>query len=247
MSTILPPTCCLCSAPGIEPDFDLCPICLELLPRAALGPEPKLPHIGHVVVPFQYAYPVDHLVRALKFRGERVAARILGTLLAEAVRNSGCPLPDLVMPVPLHPTRYRSRGFNQAAEIARYAAQRLDLHIGANALARVIGTREQSGLSLADRRRNIRGAFRVVGRVAALRIALVDDVLTTGSTASDAARALHSAGAAAIDFWGPARVVLPSFDNRPAVDRARQSHGLLQARYSCGVTRKIRAPRGRTA
>jgi ComF family protein len=227
---LLPPTCCLCAAPGVEPDVDLCPVCRDLLPRAAGWPEPRLPHIRQVLVPFQYAYPMDHLVRALKFRGERAQARILGTLLAEAVRDRGCPLPDLLVPIPLHAARYRSRGFNQAAEIARYAAQRLDLHIAEQALERVIATREQSALSLAGRRRNIRGAFRVVGKLAAVRVALVDDVLTTGNTASEAARTLRSAGVAEIDLWGLAQVALPVFDNRPAVDLARQSHRLLQAR-----------------
>jgi ComF family protein len=230
---ILPPACCLCGSPGMEPDFDLCPVCLGLLPRDLDLPEPRLPHIRHVLVPFQYAYPMDHFVRALKFRGERHYGRVLGELLARAARNSGRPPPDLVVPIPLHPSRYRARGFNQAAEIAHHAAARLGLHIDAGALVRVIATREQSGLSLAERRRNIRGAFRVDRRIAARRVALVDDVLTTGSTATEAARALETAGVAEIELWSLARVPLrPAFDYRTAADHARQSHGSQKARYS---------------
>lgn len=228
---ILPPACCLCGAPGMEPDVDLCSLCLDLLPHTLDAPEPRLPHIRHVLVPFHYAYPVDHFVRALKFRGERVYGRVLGELLARAARNSGRPLPDLLVPIPLHPCRYRARGFNQAAEIARHAAARLDLHIEMGVLARVIPTREQSGLSLAERRRNIRGAFRVVRQAGARRVALVDDVLTTGSTATEAARALEAAGVAEIELWSLARVPLrPAFDYRPAVEFARQSHGSQEAR-----------------
>jgi ComF family protein len=231
---LLPPTCCLCGAPGVEPDFDLCPLCLSLLPRNELVPEPVLRHINRVLMPFRYAYPVDHLVRALKFRGERVHARVLGVLLADAARNSGRPLPDLLVPIPLHAARYRRRGFNQAEQIARHAAARLGLHIDSDVLARIVPTREQSGLSWSERRRNIRGAFRVVRTPAVRRVALVDDVLTTGSTASEAARVLNAAGVAEIELWGPARVPLrPAFDYRPVVDRARQSHGSQEARYSC--------------
>jgi ComF family protein len=218
----------------MEPDFDLCAVCFDLLPHQADGPEPRLPHIRHALVPFDYAYPVDHFVRALKFRGERIYGRVLGELLARAARNSGRPFPDLLVPIPLHPARYRARGFNQAAEIARHAAARLRLHIDAGALVRVIPTREQSGLSFAERRRNIRGAFRVVRQIAARRVALVDDVLTTGGTATEAARALLAAGVDEIELWSAARVrVRAPFDYRPAVDRARQSHALRQARYSC--------------
>ena len=227
----LPSTCCLCGAPGFEPDFDLCRVCLGLLPSTSNAPVPKLPHIRHVLVPFDYAYPIDHCVRSLKFRGERVYARVLGTLLAKAARNSGRPLPDLLIPVPLHPVRYRARGFNQAAEIARHAAARLGLHIETRVLTRAVPTREQSGLALAERRRNLRGAFRVVRTIAARRVVLVDDVLTTGSTASEAARALNAAGVAEIELWGVARVRLrPLFDYRPVVEAARQSHAHHEAR-----------------
>lgn len=190
-----------------------------------------LPHIRHVLVPFDYAYPIDHCVRSLKFRGERVFARVLGALLAKAARNSGCPFPDLVIPVPLHPARYRGRGFNQAAEIARHAAARLGLPVETRVLTRLLPTREQSGLSVAERRRNIRGAFRVVRTIAARRVVLVDDVLTTGSTASEAARALNAAGVAEIELWALARVALrPAFDYRPVVGAARQSHAPHEAR-----------------
>jgi ComF family protein len=228
---LLPPMCCLCGAPGIEPGLDLCEVCLALLPCAPRGSVRPPVNISRVVVPYVYGYPVDHFVRALKFRGERVYARVLGRLLARACLQWHLRLPEVLVPVPLHRDRYRARGFNQALEIARHAAARLDLHIEGCALTRVIPTREHSGLSPGQRRRNIRGAFRVVRSIAARRVALVDDVLTTGSTANEAAGALRAAGVAEIELWTPAAALVPEvFDYRPAVGAARQSHGLPQAR-----------------
>ncbi len=227
----LPPVCCLCGAPGIESGFDLCEVCLALLPCAPRGSVPPPVNISRVVVPYLYGYPVDHFVRALKFRGERVYARVLGRLLARACLDRQAKLPEALVPVPLHRDRYRSRGFNQAHEIARHAAARLGLHIERCALTRVIATREHSALSPGQRRRNIRGAFRVVRTIAARRVALVDDVLTTGSTANEAAGALGAAGVAEIELWAPAAAVVPeAFDYRPAVGTARPSHGPRQAR-----------------
>ncbi len=161
-------------------------------------------NISRVVVPYVYGYPVDHFVRALKFRGDRVYARVLGGLLARVCLEWHVRLPEVLVPVPLHRDRYRARGFNQAFEIARHAAARLGLHIERGALRRVLSTREHSGLSPGQRRRNIRGAFRVVRPIAARRAALVDDVLTTGSTANEAARALRATGVAEIELWAPA-------------------------------------------
>jgi ComF family protein len=228
---LLPPVCCLCGAPGIEPGFDLCEVCLALLPCAPRGSVPPPVNISRVVVPYLYGYPVDHLVRGLKFRGERVYARVLGRLLARACLQWRVRLPDVLVPVPLHRDRYRARGFNQALEIARHVATRLDLHIESRAMTRVIPTREHSGLSPGQRRRNIRGAFRVVGTIAAQRVALVDDVLTTGSTAREAATVLRAAGVAEIELWTPAAaLVRNACDYRPAVEAARQSHGPRQAR-----------------
>jgi ComF family protein len=146
------------------------------------------------------------LIRALKFRGERVHARVLGELIARAQRDSGVAMPDCIVPMPLHDLRYRERGFNQAQEIARYAAASLGVRVDSRVLVRAIATREQSGLSLEERKSNVREAFEVAGPVPTGRIALLDDVVTTGSTAGAAIRALRDAGAQDIELWAVARV-----------------------------------------
>jgi ComF family protein len=155
---------------------------------------------------FKYAYPIDHFIRALKFRGERVFARVLGELLAREHRSRAWDLPDCIVPMPLHVSRLRERGFNQSLEIARFAAASLGAQVDARSLVRRIATREQSGLSLGARRKNVRGAFEVVRPLPPGRIALLDDVVTTGSTAKAAIDALSAAGAQEIELWAIAHV-----------------------------------------
>ena len=212
-SLALPPVCCLCACRGMRGPLDLCEYCRDALPEnGAQGDYPAT--FARAVVPFSYAYPVDHCIRALKFKGERVYARVFGALLADARLHIDASLPDVIVPVPLHESRYRERGFNQAHEIARFASRRLSVPVATRALVRVANTREQSGLPLADRVSNIKGAFAVFGPLAkpgsapVTRVALVDDVLTTGSTASEAARVLQHAGAMEIELWAIARVNL---------------------------------------
>lgn len=159
-------------------------------------------------MPFHYAWPIDCLIRDLKFRGERANARVLGTLLAKSVRALPGRAPDVIVPIPLHLQRYRERGFNQAHEIAIHTGRLLCIPIDTRHLVRKAPTLEQSGLSLAARRRNVRGAFETLSPLHAMRVALIDDVLTTGSTALAAARAVLDAGAAEVEVWAVARVLL---------------------------------------
>jgi ComF family protein len=216
-STFLPPVCCLCGAPGQRPDLDLCDVCNTLLPVVPSGSAPgsKAAAGGRTLLRtaclFKYEYPVDHFIRALKFRGERVFARVLGTLMARVRCEQGWELPVAIVPMPLHIERYRARGFNQAEEIARYAARSPDaavppLKVDATLLARIIATREQSGLALEERHRNVLGVFKATRAVPKGRIALLDDVVTTGSTVLAAAQALLEGGAEEVEVWAAAQV-----------------------------------------
>jgi len=212
-SALLPPVCCLCGAPGQAPDLDLCDACATLLPVLGGANRESMPAVGgdtlvriRTLFLFKYAYPVDHFIRAVKFRGERVFARVLGELLAREHRSRAWALPDCILPMPLHLTRLRERGFNQSLEIARFAAASLGARVDSQLLVRRIATREQSGLSLESRRKNVRGAFEVVRPLPAGRIALLDDVVTTGSTATAAIEALRDAGAKEVELWTIARV-----------------------------------------
>lgn len=226
-AAILPPVCCLCGAPGQAPDLDLCDVCATLFPVLSGRSHESKPEIGgdtlvRSLFLFEYAYPVDHFIRALKFRGERVFARVLGELLAREHRSLGWELPECIVPMPLHVTRLRERGFNQSLEIARFAAASLGARVEARSLVRRTATREQSGLSPKARRKNVRGAFEVARPLPQGRIALLDDVVTTGSTAMAAVHALRAAGAREVELWAIARVKKSGVD---VLEQHADEHG----------------------
>lgn len=203
---LLPATCAFCGAPGGREErrgepLDLCPDCEAWLPRR----ETPLDPVTGWFAPYEYAPPVDHAIRQLKFHGEIACARLFGQLLA--LERLAADLPDLLVPVPLHDRRLAERGYNQAALIAHHAARVLEVPCAPLALVRVVETREQSHLEAAERAQNVRGAFRAAdpNRVRGRSIALIDDVVTTGSTAREASSALTAAGASHVVVWSVAR------------------------------------------
>jgi ComF family protein len=182
-----------------------CPRCALDSPRG----EPcgrclsEAPHYDATVAALAYEFPADALVHALKFRGELALAGMLGKLLCEKISNLEI---DHVIPVPLSATRLRERGYNHAAEIARHLVPRkLDLSL----CERSRDTPPQMELPFAERRRNVRGAFRCTRTLAGACIAVVDDVMTTGATLDEVAKALKAAGAARVVNWVVARTFPP--------------------------------------
>ncbi len=159
-------------------------------------------HVDAVVAPFEYAAPLDGYVQALKYRGARHLGRALGLLLAPAVRAEDV---DALVPVPLHPRRMRERGYNQATEIARTVGRALALPLLLRGVERRGPYAPQTGQSAAERARNVASAFAVARDVAAMRIAIVDDVITTGATVNALAAQLRAAGAARCVAWAIAR------------------------------------------
>jgi ComF family protein len=207
LDRLLPPHCVLCRRIGAEPGHDLCSACAAELPRLAPRSAPALPPpCARTLAACAYAAPIDAMVQALKYGGQLALGRVLGQILAacaaELDLHRGV---DCLLPVPLHPRRLAERGFNQSAEIARFAARRLALPVEPGLAVRYRDTRPQVGLTPAQRRGNLAGAFAVHGAVRGLHIAIVDDVITTGSTVTELARALHRAGAARVDVWCVAR------------------------------------------
>ncbi|HSQ69813.1 MAG TPA: ComF family protein [Steroidobacteraceae bacterium] len=213
------PRCLLCGLPGQRPCLDLCPACesgLQPLPQPAcrhcalpLGPartslvcetcERASPPFERCIASFRYSFPVDAMVQDLKYRGRLPLARVLGELLARSVQaqhlRGGL---DGLLPVPLHPLRHADRGFNQSAEIARWCARRLGLPLELSAARRIRPTAPQALLSRTDRRGNLRQAFSVDPRVKGRRLAIVDDVVTSGSTVRELSSVLLAAGAAVV-------------------------------------------------
>lgn len=217
---LLPLRCLACEEPG-DDGLDLCPECRAELPfnRAACArcalplPRPaprcgrcaggRLPQASARAV-FRFERPVDQWHRRLKFHGDLAAGRLLGQLLAAEL--AGAPRPAALVPLPLHRTRLRQRGFDQALELARPLARALDLPLLSDRLRRRRHTAPQSELDAPARRRNVRGAFVVApGPPLPGHLALFDDVMTTGATLQEAARALRRAGVERVDLWALAR------------------------------------------
>ena len=153
------------------------------------------------------------LVHLLKYGRVRPAARVLGRMLAEAVQGvAGEFASAVVVPVPLHSSKLRLRGFNQAEEIARCALKHLPagkLRLGAGVLNRKRATESQTGLSDHQRQQNVRGAFVVTSpeEIAGKDVLLVDDVFTTGATVTECTRVLRRAGADRVFVATVARVL----------------------------------------
>lgn len=212
--------CDLCGAPARNA---LCDGCREALPfnhhrcrhcALPLPPGNPVPCCGRCsrshwieqsVIPLRYESPVDHLVGPFKFNGRLRHSRLLGDLMLEAVQQAGGPLPEQLLPIPLHPTRLRQRGYNQSLELARPLARKLGIRLTPDSCFRVLDTRPQADLPRRQRLRNLRGAFRLSGPLEANHVALVDDVVTTGSTVNELARLLCRAGVGRVDVWAVAR------------------------------------------
>jgi ComF family protein len=204
-ASLFPPRCCLCGFPGASLDLDLCAFCHADLPR-------NLAHAPGLVEPFRYEYPVDEMIRRLKYNGIVANARVLGVLLAQTARERAQPLPRLLVPVPLHPAKLRERGFNQSNVLARYAGRVLEIPVAPAAVRRIRNTQSQTSLDVSERHSNVRGAFALGGARAlrrlldAAHVAIVDDVVTTGSTVAELRGVLLTAGVRQVDVWAVARV-----------------------------------------
>lgn len=191
-------------------DADVTPLCGACL-RA---PPPWL----QAVAALEYRFPADHLVCRFKFQQDLACGAVLQQELAAAVGRLADPLPQLIVPVPLHRWRQASRAFNQSELLARGLSRSLGLPVATGVLLRTRRTRAQSGLDAVDRRRNVRGAFRCRPERPALlqgrSLALVDDVLTTGTTLAECCRTLRRAGAGGISVWVAARAPTTSRQSR---------------------------------
>lgn len=157
-----------------------------------------------VWAPYVYCDPIGRYLRAFKFNGERRLGRAFGQLLATAAAKRD-PLVDALVAVPLHSSRLLERGFNQADELAGSVSHELGLPVLRAGIVRRRATPTQTGLGARKRHRNLREAFAVRRRLTNCRIAIVDDVITTGATVNALAEALLAAGAAHVEAWAVAR------------------------------------------
>lgn len=221
--SLFPGICLLCGCPSGRA-LDLCAPCAAGLPllttacdRCAL-PLPtsgicgqcqqRPPPFAVTLAACHHRQPVAGMIHRLKYGSDLAQAAPLAALLGQRLQTRVEPLPEALVPVPLHWRRQLRRGFNQALELALPLGRMLDVPVAANLVKRVRATPSQVGLARAERQRNLASAFRVRAHTLPRHIALIDDVITTGSTVAAVASCLRAAGVARIEVWAVARAGL---------------------------------------
>jgi ComF family protein len=201
--------CCLCGRPAEPESGPVCAACTRELPRLDAPACPRCalptargecccrclrtpPAFDATRAVFNYAFPLDVLVQALKYRHRLALAGFF------AREMEILPPVDLVLPMPLHPHRLRTRGFNQAVEIARPLARSAGLPLELTGITRVLDTASQATLDHDARLANLRGAFACRRRFDGQRVVVIDDVMTTGASLEALARCLKENGAATV-------------------------------------------------
>lgn len=188
--------CRICALP-ISSQGQVCGRCLMCLP-----PYKKC------IATFNYLEPVAHLIQCLKFHDKLAYALLLGSMMADSLVGQIDVLPDIIVPVPLHRTRLRERGYNQALELARPIAKHFGVPIDNKHCYRCRSTSIQSLLPADERHKNVEGAFRFSNIAKFNRVAIVDDVMTTGHTINALTNTLLRSGVKEVFVWVCARAPL---------------------------------------
>jgi len=218
--SLLPASCILCGNKGM-PHKDLCFACHKALIKMgnhcyccaqSLPLSGQLcglcqstpPAFDRTFAPFMHQGEIRYLINQLKFHGAYKHSHILGLLLAEHIAKTINPA-KLIIPVPLHPIRYRQRGFNQTLEIAKTISKELSIPFNNSCCQRRKNTPHQISLTAKQRHKNIKNAFQVVDKINTPHIAILDDVFTTGATVNELAKTLKASGVKQVDIWVCAR------------------------------------------
>ena len=217
---VAPPCCLLCRL-EVEYRHGLCQGCWAKLPvneihceccalpmahESLCGHCQRCPPVfDSVIAPLRYQDPIDQMLCALKYHQQLSFARTAAGLITDTVRESGEPMPDLLIGVPMTHRAVRKRGLNQAVFLARLIGRQLGIPAKSTLIKKLRETDRQSTLNASKRQRNLKGAFHCKGSLEDKHIALVDDILTTGATANEISKVLKAAGANRVDIWVCAR------------------------------------------
>lgn len=217
---LYPSTCFLCGQPSHD-SMALCNGCLADLPRndngchccgsplssvaTVCGPCSSKPQpMKRSYAPLRYAPPVDYMLQQMKFHQKLELIPLMADLIAESVSRREGELPQVLLPVPLHHTRLKERGYNQALELAREISGRLGIPVDWQTCRRQRNTLAQTSLQGKERRSNLKGAFESLGALPS-HVAIIDDVVTTGATVQEFAKTLRQAGVETVEVWACAR------------------------------------------
>lgn len=217
---VFPIPCLLCGLPADQ--HGLCQACIAELPRVGHAcircaiPLKNAQICGQCLQssPFQdlsfslyrYEASVRRCITAFKYNRQLHLASLFAQQMAASL-STHSRLPECIVPIPLHPNRLRQRGYNQAAEVAKYLASALNIDCRPELIYRIRPTQSQSKLAFKQRKYNMRNAFAYNGGKLPAHIAILDDVMTSGYTANEAAKIFKHQGVEIIEVWTIARAI----------------------------------------
>ncbi len=188
-------------------DKQHCPVCALPTPAGEICGHclSHPPLFSRTTAVFGYTFPLDKMIQGMKYGEQLALAHAFAEKLLQRIDKSN--LPDYVIAMPLHPAKLRERGFNQSLLVARTVSRELKLKLPIGACRRVRDTPPQSALPWKERKKNVRNAFCFDMDLAGKRVALVDDVLTTGASLNALAEAAQKRGARDVAAWVIARTL----------------------------------------
>lgn len=225
LNWIAPASCIQCNTPltshRVHP---CCDICYPSLPfQANACAQCAEPYAGFTDVcgrcltappsynacfcPFEYAKPISDMIIRFKYHETPELAGSLAKLLVHEIKQIDLPQPELLLPVPMHIKRLRQRGYNQSSLLAAQIGKMLDIPVSYSSLCKAKVTDPQAQQTLKQRKNNVLGSFTLQKKISAKSIAIVDDVVTTGSTAAEIAKILKKNGVDYVQVWGIARTL----------------------------------------
>jgi ComF family protein len=186
-------SCCgICSKP--LPSLGICGPCLLTKPP-----------VDKTISALKYLYPADGLIKKIKYNHKFSTLSALTLLLSNRIVVTSSELPDIMLPIPLHFSRFYKRGFNQSTEMCKNLSYLLNMKYDDRLIRRSRNTLPMHTLNPAQRKSNIRGAFKVRHHFNYKSIAIVDDVVTSGATGYELAKLLKSKGVQRVELWSLAR------------------------------------------
>jgi len=207
MNAILPTDCAFCGQPHLE-GHPLCQQCHDDLPWLPETNNIPIAPCETCISAFTYQPPISNLLLGIKFGKHIRELATLGELTASGILPQIAQLPDAILPVPLHTARLHKRGFNQALELARPLAKQLGVPLLTHAITRHKSTLPQTELDSSQRQHNLHQAFQLATPLPYTRIAIFDDVITTGATTRELAQLLLANGVQHVEAWSCARPIL---------------------------------------
>ncbi|BBP02055.1 ComF family protein [Sulfuriferula nivalis] len=203
------PVCADCRADLTLHSTAACPICAYPTAQGEICGQclRRPPAYQRTLAGYRYEFPTNKLIHGLKYQHQFA---LVDTLIAPLLESAqATPSPDALLAMPLHPQRLRERGYNQAQLLAAALSRQLHIPLLTLAAERSRNTRPQTGLPLTERHANIKNAFTTdAQQVTGKHIAIIDDVMTSGSTLNSLAHSLKSAGASEVSCWVVTRAVL---------------------------------------